>query len=104
MRPPALTLPLTAWLILCGCGYIGDPLPPALNMPQKVTDLRVVESGESIVVEFTAPDRTTEDLPLTRLGEIELRMGPGGARAVRFRPVGRIGATDSGHGRVAGTD
>ncbi len=84
MRPLALTLPLTAWLVLAGCGYVGEPLSPALNMPQKVTDLRVVESGESIVVEFTVPNRTTEDLPLTRLGEVELRMGPGGAEPFDF--------------------
>jgi hypothetical protein len=84
MRPLALTLPLAAWLIMAGCGYVGEPLPPALNMPQKVTGLRVVESGESIVVEFTIPDRTTEDLPLTRLGEVELRMGPGGAAPFDF--------------------
>jgi hypothetical protein len=79
MRPPALTLPLAAWLIMAGCGYVGDPRPPALNMPQKIADLRVVESGESIVIEFTVPDSTTELLPLTRLGEVELRLGPGGA-------------------------
>jgi hypothetical protein len=84
MRPLALTLPLTAWLILAGCGYVGEPLSPALHMPRKVTGLRVVESGESIVVEFTIPNRTTDDLPLTRLGEVELRMGPGGAAPFDF--------------------
>lgn len=84
MRPLALTLLLAAWLIMAGCGYVGEPLPPALNMPRKITDLRAVESGESIVVEFTIPDRTTERLPLTRLGEVELRMGPGGAAPFDF--------------------
>lgn len=64
---------LAAW----GCGYVGEPLPPALNMPLKITDLRAVERGDSIIVEFTIPDRTTENLPLTRLGQVELRMGPG---------------------------
>ena len=84
MRPLALTLPLTAWLILAGCGYVGEPLAPALNMPQKPANLRVVESGENIVIEFTIPDRTTELLPLTRLGEVELRLGPGGAAPFDF--------------------
>jgi hypothetical protein len=78
MRPLVLIVALTAFLILAGCGYVGEPLTPALNMPHKVMDLRAVESGDRIVVEFTIPDHTTEELLLTRLGEVELRMGPGG--------------------------
>jgi len=36
-----------------GCGYIGEPLPPALNIPSRVTDLRAVEFGDKILAEWT---------------------------------------------------
>ncbi|MCS6952164.1 MAG: hypothetical protein RMK57_09450 [Bryobacterales bacterium] len=60
---------------LSSCGYVGDPLPPALNIPERVTDLRMHQVADRLVVEFTVPSRTTEGL-LLRLGEIELRAGP----------------------------
>ena len=31
--------------LLAGCGYIGDPLPPLLNIPARVTDLTAVQRG-----------------------------------------------------------
>ena len=59
------------------CGYIGDPLPPALNIAAPVTDLRVLESGDQLTVDFTIPELTTDGLVLKRLGTVELRIGPG---------------------------
>jgi hypothetical protein len=77
MHSFARILPLAAvcWL-LAGCGYVGDPLPPSLNIPVKVTDLRAIERGDNLVIDFTAPDRTTDDVALRRLGGIDLRVGP----------------------------
>lgn len=73
-RSSSACLWLTPALVLCSCGYVGDPLPPALNIPERVTDLRAHQHADRLVVEFTVPSRTTEGLPL-RLGEIELRVG-----------------------------
>jgi hypothetical protein len=63
-------------LILSGCGYIGPPLPPALDIPTAITDLRAVEDGDRILVEFTIPQLTTEGLPLKNLRSVELFVGP----------------------------
>ena len=65
----------TSLLTLAGCGYVGEPLPPALMMPRPVRDLRVVESGTSIVAEFTIPELTTENLELKSLQSVELYAG-----------------------------
>jgi hypothetical protein len=60
---------------LAGCGYPGDPLPPALNRPNRVTDLAALQRGEKVYVSFTLPARTTEGLPVKELPDIELRLG-----------------------------
>ena len=72
MRSLAALVPL-AWL--GGCGYVGEPLPPLLNIPARVTDLRVVERGARIVIEFTPPELTTESVRIRRPPRIDLRAG-----------------------------
>jgi hypothetical protein len=52
-------------------------MPPALYVPQPVTDLRSEVNGDKIVVHFTTPLLTGERLPVTTLRAIELRIGPG---------------------------
>jgi hypothetical protein len=65
-------------VVFCGaCGYRGDPLPPALNIASPVANLRAVEYGDRLIVGFTIPPLTTEGLTLTRIGTVELRVGPG---------------------------
>jgi hypothetical protein len=63
-------------ILLSGCGYIGNPLPPALDIPSPVTDLRAAEDGDRILVEFTIPPLTTEGLPLKNLRSVDLYVGP----------------------------
>ena len=66
---------LAAISLLAGCGYIGEPLPPALSIPVAIKDLRVIEYGDNLLIEFTAPALTTEGLGITALQGIELRIG-----------------------------
>jgi hypothetical protein len=63
-------------VFLAGCGYIGNPLPPALDIPSPVVDLRAAEDGDRILVEFTIPPLTTEGLPLKGLRSVDLYVGP----------------------------
>lgn len=69
------TGPLVLSILLTGCGYVGDPLPPALNIPEKVSDLRAVQRGGKIIIDFTIPARTTEGLLIKRLGPPDLQIG-----------------------------
>lgn len=68
-----------AFVALSGCGYIGDPLPPALNIPVAVTDLRAAEFGDTMALEFTLPALTTEGLPLNQLRSVDIYVGPASA-------------------------
>jgi hypothetical protein len=66
-----------AVLALAGCGYLGPPQPPALNIPTAVTDLAAGEYGANLLVRFTLPALTTEGLTLQSVRSVELFIGPG---------------------------
>jgi hypothetical protein len=67
---------LLACALLVGCGSVGEPLYPALNIPTRVGDLAAVERGDKIDIRFTIPPLTTEGLVLKQIGSVELRIGP----------------------------
>lgn len=62
-------------VLLAGCGYVGEPLPPALNIPRRIDDLRVMQRGDKVVVEFSVPTHSTEGMVL-KLKAVELQAGP----------------------------
>jgi hypothetical protein len=62
-------------LLSFGCGYVGEPMPPALQIPQRVTDLSAIQQGGQIVVHFARPVRTTDNLDIRRLVHIDLNLG-----------------------------
>jgi hypothetical protein len=76
MRGLVTLLCVLGGVILGGCGTIGEPLYPALNIPSRVTDLTAVERGDRIEIDFTIPPLTTEGLSLKEIGGVELHMGP----------------------------
>ena len=61
--------------VLAACGYVGPPMPPTLDIPIAIHDFRAWESGDRIELEFTLPDKTTENLTLTSFGSVEARIG-----------------------------
>ena len=74
MRRAVFVAALCAALV--GCGYVGDPKPPSLDIPQVVTDLRAYEYGDKIIVQFSIPEQSTEALPLRSLSAVEVFAGP----------------------------
>jgi hypothetical protein len=63
-------------LALTGCGYPGPVLPPLLDIPSQVPYVSAVEYGDTILVQFTLPDLTTEGNPVRNLRLLEVRVGP----------------------------
>ena len=61
--------------ILAGCGYAGEPKPPALERPDKVDESggggTWVEDHRHVIL----PQETTEGLPITEPPDIEMRIG-----------------------------
>jgi len=66
-----------AWLLLsAGCGYLGPVEPPSRQLPNAIVNLSAIERGDQIVVTFSTPTRTTDNLVIKRFSEIDLRIGP----------------------------
>ena len=68
-----LSAPLLLWW---GCGYVGEPLPPLMNIPGRGEDLTAVERGPNINARFILPTLTTEGVVLKQGVRLDLRIGP----------------------------
>jgi hypothetical protein len=57
---------------LAGCGVQSPPEPPRVEIPQKITDLRAVQTGSTINISFTMPTLATDGELLNKPVEIEI--------------------------------
>lgn len=55
---------VAAGLALAGCGLPGAPQPPSLNLPNRVTDLSAVRTGNQVSLTWTMPKKNTDKLLL----------------------------------------
>ena len=62
-------------VLMAGCGYIGNPMPPLANVPAAVQGLTAAERGERIVVEFPVAQKTTEQAPIKPPIAEDVRIG-----------------------------
>jgi hypothetical protein len=56
------TLTVAIAASLTGCGTPGAPQPPSLNLPQPVTDLSAIRTGNQVSLLWTMPKKNTDKL------------------------------------------
>jgi hypothetical protein len=56
---------LAVFACFFGCASPGTPRAPSLHLPAKVKSLSAERRGNTVVVRFTTPERTTDDQPIT---------------------------------------
>jgi fibronectin type 3 domain-containing protein len=71
----AAAVAVSLCITLCGCGYVGPVVPPSPQIPGAVTDLKVTESGSDLIITFTTPARTLDNLAISKFSTIDLRIG-----------------------------
>jgi hypothetical protein len=54
--------------LACGCGTPGAPLPPSLDLPKPVEDLRASRQGNRVVLSWTQPKETTDETNIRHPG------------------------------------
>ncbi len=84
-------------LFMAGCGYVGDPLPPALNIPARIMDLRATQTVDRLEFAFTLPAVAADGVGIRRLAAVELLSGGTPVKVERLDP----GEATATHG-VAG--
>jgi hypothetical protein len=85
---------------LVGCGVPGIPKPPSLDLPEPVTDLRVLRKGDSVYLDWTVPTENTDRLAMRHLGPTRICRSPESAMSECANPVGEVPApqpSGSGH-------
>lgn len=63
-RPAVATAVAVVALLLSSCASPGPPRPPSLHLPAIVTDLTAQRVGDRVVLHWTTPSRTTDNLPV----------------------------------------
>ncbi len=59
---------LAGCLFLASCAQTGPPIPPSLELPKAVTDLRASRKGNSVTLVWTEPTRTMDRRAVRYLG------------------------------------
>lgn len=78
-------------LALASCGTPGAPMPPSLQLPQPVSDLRAARKGDNVALTWTSPSQTTDRTNIKKAGETRVCRSLGQAVVNECdRPVGTL--------------
>jgi fibronectin type 3 domain-containing protein len=87
---PKILVLLLATLLLSHCAQTSPPLPPALELPKPVTDLRATRKGDRVYLRWTVPARTMDGESVRSLGATHVCRGIDAAIKVCESPVGDV--------------
>jgi hypothetical protein len=99
-----LSLVLSLIAVLAACGTPGAPLPPSLELPQRVKDLRATRKGDKVYLSWTVPSQTTDLQQVRFLGPTRICRGLQVAMSQCGAPVGEIPASGLKAGGGQGPD
>src|SRR5215472_16404909 len=66
----ALSLLGSAWLVACGSP--GVPIPPSLELPRPVANLRASRKGDKVTLTWSTPTKTTDQHNIRRSGVVDI--------------------------------
>jgi len=81
---------LLALICASSCGWPGPPLPPSLQLPKPVNDLRAARKGDQVILTWTEPTRTTERQSIRHPGPFRICRNLGQSIHDCGNPVGEI--------------
>jgi len=74
MKPshPDVLIIVLATACLIGCGAPGIPLPPSLELPKAVTDLRAARKADKVTLSWSMPSETTDGQTIRHLSPVQI--------------------------------
>jgi len=63
---------LVLFLLLVGCGKVGDPLPPFIRVPEPVSDLAARQNGQNLVLTWTNPAKNIDGSAADDLARVQI--------------------------------
>ena len=87
-----LTTAALALGTLTGCGSQGNPLPPSLELPRPVSDLKAARKGDKVLLTWTAPRETTDKLRIKEVGTTRVCRATAATASTECSPVGEVAA------------
>jgi hypothetical protein len=99
-RSAGVVAALAAVVALAGCGMPAAPLPPSLELPDRVSDLYAVRAGNQVALTWSMPKRDTDKVLLkgnvtVRICRNETAAGCSAAATVQFAPETAGAFTDT---------
>ena len=82
-------------ILLAGCAQMGPPVPPSLELPKVVNDLKVVRKGDKAYLRWTVPTQTTDGQRVDKLGATRICRSFD-EKATQCERVGSAAAASSG--------
>ena len=82
-----------AMALLAACGKIGNPLPPSLELPQPVKDLRAARKANRVTLVWSEPRQNTDNTAARHLGDAKIcrTVGPATESLKKCdQPVGSV--------------
>lgn len=83
-------LTLAALALLTGCGSQGNPLPPSLELPRPVSDLKAARKGDKVLLTWSAPRETTDKLRIKEAGKTRVCRPTAASVSTECSPVAEL--------------
>jgi hypothetical protein len=79
-------------LSLLGCGVPGAPMPPSLEIPKFVGDLKAARKGETVTLTWTAPTETTDAGVIRKPGKmlVQRALSSGRGSDLKFQTISEV--------------
>lgn len=87
-----ILLVVVACALLSSCAQTGPPVPPSLELPRPVGDLRAERKGDKVTLRWTAPTQTMDGETLRNPGPTRICRSAESAKQVCETPVTEIPA------------
>jgi hypothetical protein len=84
-----------ALLLLVACATIAPPKPPSLDLPKPPSDLRAVRKGDTVILTWAIPARTTDRQIIRSLGPTRICRGLEAKLTECGKPVGLAASSRS---------